>query len=564
MSYWRLNETDGFTAVDRMGANNASYSGSPTLNEGGALTLDNANRSVYFRGYNTNDNAHTATSASLDIAGGSAELWFRANDVTDNQKVLTLATNTGTNRDKFTIGVINGQLYPDLSTSTSPGHVYSAVVGTIAAGTWYQAVISYAPSDKAYNVYLNGKLLTTVPTDGNSLSTTGSAQVTIGGWAGVGFWFNGVVDDAAIYNHPLIAAQVLAHYTAAAHQFGTLLTQTQYTTRDYSVGVRVAQMDVGWNLFEPQDGTFADGDINTCGPNSPNPSYACQMKQQFRVFQAMGLKVILGVALQYLPSWVFSYPNSHYVNQFLTQAPNQLNLTFNQALRTKVEAFVTRVNQDLGLNSFWAVRVSVGSSGEVLFPPETVGSNTNSYWAFDSNAQGTGGNLPSTISPNPFPGWIPGQKTYSGQAFTTAQVGQWMDWYISALMDNVNWQIKTYRNLGYTGYVHVLLPGLGQRPNDYDCAVNAYLDGTCDAAQGLNQSMGRGAAWNRNIDKLYDPQNNTVIDISSVDDSSSQTHGGPSTFVRQRTVPSISMIHKSSHGPRRVGFPTTRDVTDTR
>jgi len=348
---------------------------------------------------------------------------------------------------------------------------------------------------------------------------------------------------------------------STGYLFGVLNDRhPERAAQDYAAGIRVVEMDLGWNVYEPQDGVFSD--VTQQG------SFAYTTKQALQAYKAAGLKVILGLNLQYTPDWVYAYPNSHYVDQFGGQA-SQANLTFNETLRQKTEAYIARVNQDLGLNNFYAIRAGAASGSELYFPNENAGGHSNGFWAFDANAQG-GGNRPSSIPANPFPGWQPGQTTYNGQPFSTAQVGQWMDWYIGALVDGANWQIRTYRNLGFTGQVQVPIPGWGQRPNDYDCAVQHYLDGTCDAT--VLQQMGTGAVWNRAIDKLSDPGHNLAIDISSVDDSSSHLDNNPSPDLCQPSDNSVNINDSQinrwsatrwiSYNARRDDYPMTGENPD--
>jgi hypothetical protein len=300
---------------------------------------------------------------------------------------------------------------------------------------------------------------------------------------------------------------------AGSYAFGTLVSDSTKAAGEYTAGLRVEEMEIAWANYEPSDGVFSN--VTSSG------SYAYQAKQHLQAFQAAGMKVILGIGLQYPPAWVFSYANSHYVNQFGGQATS-VNLIFNATLRAKAAAYIARVNQDLGLNNFWAVRVGSGGWIETLYPDESAdGMHTNGYWGYDANAQGTGGNLPSTVPANPFPGWKPGQTTYNGQPFSTAQVSTWIHWYLGALMDAVNWQIQTYRSLGYNGFIHVLMPGLGARPDEWTNAINGYLGGAGDT----NLNMGRGAVWFQDM-PMINPKQNVVLDIPSVDDSSSFASGG--------------------------------------
>jgi hypothetical protein len=274
-------------------------------------------------------------------------------------------------------------------------------------------------------------------------------------------------------------------------QFGTLLTDSSNVAAEYAAGVRVVHLELGWDQYEPQDGVF-------------NTAYAASMKAKLQAFKQAGMQVVLGAGLQYPPAWVYSYPNSRYVNQYGVAA-GPINLTFNSALRGKATAYLNRIAQDLGPQSFSAVRIGSGGSVETLYPDESDGTHNNSFWAYDANAQAS----------SPFPGWKPGDTTYQGQPFSTASVQQWYAWYVQSLTDGVNWQIATYKAAGFTGDMQVLLPGQGVRPSDYTKAVNGYLAGAGDD----NKTVGRGAVWNKVVDGLSDRQR-VVLYVSSLADGS--------------------------------------------
>lgn len=500
VAYWPLGRAEGTTVHDIAGRNDAASVGDPTFHVAGIA--GDRGGAVRLRGGDTSDSIQAPPSASLDIQQGTLEVWFKANNVTSDQKILMLHTGVS-HTDKFILGIAGGQFYPSITTS---GGVYATPVGAVTAGTWYHFIVTYDPDDRFFRVYVNGRQLASVATDGNPLVSNGQARATIGGWADTGFWFDGVVEAAAVYNVPLTAAQIQTHYRAGSYLFGTLLTCGDppipdcrgRVSQEYSSGIRVVELELRWSAYEPSEGNF-------------DKRYIAGVKTELQAFQAAGMKVVLGAGLQYPPDWVFTYPNSHYVDQFGDTDP-AVNLTFNQPLRDQADAYLTRLNADLGLSNFWAVRIGSGGFIESNYPSEQ---GANAYWAFDDNAQGRADDRPATIPASPFPGWKPGQTTWSGQPFTTAQVQQWYDWYLGALMDGINWQAAEYEGLGFTGLQQVLLSGIGSRPDEFATAIQHYLDGTGDD----NQTMGRGAVWNRVVDDLTDRQN-VVIYISSVADGS--------------------------------------------
>lgn len=289
---------------------------------------------------------------------------------------------------------------------------------------------------------------------------------------------------------------------------GTLRTSTANITALKAAGINVAEIDVGWDSYETADGTFSS-------------AYATSISTQVSAFTSAGMKVVLGFSFHNTPTWVMALANSRYVNQFGNTA-GQANLVFNQVIRDKAAAAISAFHTAVGLNNFYAVRITGGGDAECLFPDEFAdGLNGNGYWAYDANAVGSAANRPTTIPVNPFPTWNPGDVT----PLTVAQVRTWLEWYIDALVDQINWQIQTYKTLGYTGKFHILTPGLGSMPNDYESAIAAFLDGSFG-----NFTLGRGGAWHKVYEFLPDRANVTAY-VSSMADRS----GTPADNVTQPT-----------------------------
>nr|MBA3234490.1 beta-galactosidase [Chloroflexota bacterium] len=279
---------------------------------------------------------------------------------------------------------------------------------------------------------------------------------------------------------------------SGSYLFGTLLTNASRSGTEAAAGVSVVHLELSWSNYESSDGVF-------------NSTYAAQMRQRLATMRAAGLKVVLGAGLQYPPAWAYSYPNSRYVNQY-GGTSRELNLTFNATLRAKATRYLRQIQADLGLNNFWAVRVGAGGAIETVYPAHNADQlRSNAYWAYDPAAQ----------AGSPFPGWKPGQTTYQGRVFTSADVRTWYDWYVGALVDGVDWQLGAYRDLGFTGFLQVLLPGQGTRPLDYAKGIATYLDGSADG----NRTMSRGAAWDRVLARIANKRN-VVAYVSSMADGS--------------------------------------------
>ena len=283
---------------------------------------------------------------------------------------------------------------------------------------------------------------------------------------------------------------------SAPYYFGDLVTMPEHAQYESSHGVKVAMLELGWNAYEPRDGQF-------------DSNYAASVKAKLKALQGAGMRVTLVMGLHNPPSWVYNYPNARYVDQNGALAgrgcssTNEVNLIFNQVLRQKVEGYFDQINRDLGLQNFWAIRLTSGGDCEMSFP------QGGSYWAFDANAQ-NGPDMPPSMARNPFPGWKPGQKTYNGQPFSTSQVGQWANWYVKALDNVADWQINTFDSLGFQGYYQTLTPGSGSRPSAYASDINNYLP---------NSITGVGAVWQTFYEFLPSKQR-VVAYVSSMADNS--------------------------------------------
>ena len=283
--------------------------------------------------------------------------------------------------------------------------------------------------------------------------------------------------------------------------FGTLETLPDRAATEAAAGVRLAELTLGWNVYEPEQGQFST-------------AYVAQRRAALDAFQHAGLQVVLGVALHYPPAWVFQYANSRFVNQYGGTA-GEVNLVFNVALRHQAALFIDRLSKDFPLRQFAAIRVTSGGDPEAMYPEERAdGVHADAYWAYDANAQG-GGGRPDAIGPAPMPGWVPGQRTWQGHPVTAAMAGQWYAWYLGALDNEVNWQLQLYRSLGYTGSLQVLTPGVGTRPIQYAAAVAHDLADQYDSSA----TLGRGAVWDRFYEGLWQ-RRGVVAYVSSLADGS--------------------------------------------
>ena len=282
--------------------------------------------------------------------------------------------------------------------------------------------------------------------------------------------------------------------TDSALRYGTLGTQASTAGIESQAGVTMAMLELNWASFEPR-------------PGEVSASYLATMRSCLRAYQAAGQRVTLSLGLHYPPSWVFSLPGSSYVDQN-GDVSTEADFVFSQAVRSAAASYLSLVAAALPLADFWAIRLTSGGDGEMLYPPG------GTYWAFGPPAL-TGTGLAAGMTPNPFPNWRPGQP-----GLRPAQIDRWVNWYVGGLANVTTWQLQTLSRLGFTGYYQTVTPGSGTRPGDL----------ARDEQQNLSdhETTAVGAVWDRYYGMLGD-RTNVMAYVSSVADRSGDDDCGQAT-----------------------------------
>ncbi len=306
--------------------------------------------------------------------------------------------------------------------------------------------------------------------------------------------------------------------------FGTLDTQPGTAAAEDRAGVTMAMFELNWASFEPRPGVVS-------------ASYLVTMKSELAVYQAAGQRVTLGLGLQEPPSWVFKLADSTYTDQD-GNSSTEADFVFSQAVRSAAAAYLSLVAASLPLADFWAIRLTSGGDGEMLYP----GGGT--YWAFNRAAL-TGSGLAVGLTRNPDPNWRPGQP-----GLTQAQLDRWVTWYVGGLDSVTSWQMQTLSRLGFTGYYETVTPGSGTRPDVLAQTEQQNLsdDGTTSV----------GAVWDRYYAMLPD-KTNVIAYISSVADGSGDNDScraeDTSLALTDATLDSWSATRWISRIARQYGLP---------
>jgi Beta-galactosidase len=275
-------------------------------------------------------------------------------------------------------------------------------------------------------------------------------------------------------------------------------------------GVQLVEVGVEWSRFEP-------------APQQFDQAYIDELRASFARCAEAGIGVVLTPGFQYAPAWVVDLPDGAYVDQFGNASSSGVpNIVFSATVRDAVGQYLDRFSAEFPLDRFAAIRVGTSEAGELGYPAGELGSDGNSYWAFDDAAQ-TGNGLAAGIGPKPLPGWVPGDRTWNGQPVDAADARSWFDWYAGSAAEAVIWEIDQLRDRGYRGSVHMPLAGRGVLPADLDAAAAAMLDGAADRDGSLERGLfypdqlAAVAAATR-ADPAADPDT-VFADVTGVDDA---------------------------------------------
>src|ERR1019366_2709144 len=151
--------------------------------------------------------------------------------------------------------------------------------------------------------------------------------------------------------------------TDSALIYGTLDTQASTAWTEAQAGITMAMLELNRARFEPRPGIVS-------------ASYLATMKSCLQAYQAAGQRATLARGPQDPPSGEFSRPGSSYVDQN-GDVSTEADFVFSQAVRSAAASYLSLVAARLPMSNFWAIRLTSGGDGEMLYPPG------GTYWAFN-------------------------------------------------------------------------------------------------------------------------------------------------------------------------------------
>jgi DNA-binding beta-propeller fold protein YncE len=199
--YWRLDETTGTTAAKAAGtANNGTYT-NVTLGAAG-LIASTSDKAASFSG--SSSRVQIASSAAVSpTAQVSVEAWIKPTAIPASGSFASVTSKAESYSLQF-----NGPRLEFTIMQSGTRRRLQAPAGAIAVGGTYHVVGTYDGTTQ--RLYINGAQSVSAALTGAITANTNGLY--IGSWNGSQEFFQGTIDEVAVYTTALTAAKVSNHY----------------------------------------------------------------------------------------------------------------------------------------------------------------------------------------------------------------------------------------------------------------------------------------------------------------------------------------------------------------
>jgi len=210
VSYWRLNEASGTTAVDTMGERNGTYRNGVTLSQRTGLGCSTV---AWFDG--VNGYVEVSHRSKYELNQGSIAFWMRPEKVTTRSGVISKAAAGFGSGGHLEIFIDASRLRARIASDSAWYTVRSA---TLEPNRWYHVVLTFGND---MFLYIDGALADSTDFDSGidknkeplaiGVSTVDSSSGSTSGWR---FPFRGTIAEAALFNQILTATDIADLYAA--------------------------------------------------------------------------------------------------------------------------------------------------------------------------------------------------------------------------------------------------------------------------------------------------------------------------------------------------------------
>ena len=208
LSHWQLSESSGTVAADSEGLSNGQYRNGVGLGQSGRFT-GNGEAAAAFDG--RNDYVEIGHNEAFELANGTLQLWFNPASVDGIQNLFS--KDVKGKADHFGMWLSGGEI-SIRSQSNSRTRSLGSGPGLVKAGEWNHVAVSWGNS--GFRLYLNGQKVDE-DTSWKAGWVDNQESILIGADNQFSdsqrtdkpeFFFNGKLDDVALYNRALSGADI--------------------------------------------------------------------------------------------------------------------------------------------------------------------------------------------------------------------------------------------------------------------------------------------------------------------------------------------------------------------
>jgi hypothetical protein len=200
VSYWKMDENGGTTVYDYLGLNNGTSYG------GQSWVAGKIGTALYFDGYN--DYVEVPYSTSLKMTDAvTLSAWIYFNGLPGSSCWNVVSDHSGSYNNGKILRMCNARIEFLLGPAGTATAYYTFTTQDI--GKWFFVTATYNKTEGLMKMYVNGELKHTVSRTGDITVNPNPIWIGKSGW---GEYYNGIIDEVAIFNRSLSASEIQALY----------------------------------------------------------------------------------------------------------------------------------------------------------------------------------------------------------------------------------------------------------------------------------------------------------------------------------------------------------------
>jgi hypothetical protein len=251
VSHWRFDEpSTTFGAQDEVGGNHGQFGGSPTLGAPGLLASEPTHTAAGFHGH---DYAYFSHTSAQDLTTNmSVEAWIRPSSFPAGGSYASVVSKPESYSLQFRGSQLEWTVIVDPAADPSADRGRERLLldpGAIPLDKTSHVVATYDGS--VQRLYVNGVLAKsqalTIP------AQVTSSEITVGSWQyGLSEYFDGTVDEVALYPTALPLARIEAHYDLGHTPAVPPLAPQSLN----AAGTSPTQIGLTWNVAAHDESSF--------------------------------------------------------------------------------------------------------------------------------------------------------------------------------------------------------------------------------------------------------------------------------------------------------------------